>query len=79
MSSSEYTTFIQWKDTDLCMNFVCPNCGERSHFDGFFIYAVRCWSCKKVYRMPTEIKSLLVEMTSQDQAEEDCIKEGEPG
>ena len=37
------------------MDFNCPNCGEHSHFDGMFIYAVKCDACGKVYRMPTEV------------------------
>ena len=33
-------TFIQWKGTDLCMDFYCPECGDHSHFDGEFAYSI---------------------------------------
>jgi hypothetical protein len=42
--------FIQWKGTDVCMDFHCT-CGEQYHFDGFFAYAVKC-NCGKVWEMP---------------------------
>ena len=53
------STFIQWKETDLCMDFHCPKCGEHSHFDGLFAYAVRCSACGQDWQMPTDVSSLL--------------------
>lgn len=56
----EATTFIQWKGTDLCMDFYCT-CGENSHFDGYYAYAVKCMKCGQVYSMPTNINPIPVE------------------
>ena len=43
--------FIQWKGTDVCMDFYCK-CGAHCHFDGDFAYAVRCPHCHTVWEMP---------------------------
>jgi uncharacterized protein (DUF983 family) len=48
-------TFVQWKGTDLCMDLYCPECGESSHFDGFFAYHIRCPNCKAVFKMPQDL------------------------
>ena len=50
-----YTTFVQWKGTNLCMDFNCPECGEGTHFDGWFAYYIECPSCKSVFEMPTDL------------------------
>jgi hypothetical protein len=42
--------FIQWKGTDVCMDFHCP-CGVGGHFDGMFAYVVECPGCHKKYEM----------------------------
>lgn len=42
---------IQWKGTDVCLDFRCV-CGEDGHFDGYFAYAIRCPTCGRVYKMP---------------------------
>lgn len=52
---TDATTFIQWKGTDLCMDFYCPECDEHSHFDGFFAYAIQCPSCMTFFEMPTDV------------------------
>lgn len=49
-------TFIQWKGTDLCMDFHCPECEAHSHFDGFFAYHVQCPNCGTFFKMPTDIE-----------------------
>jgi len=51
---SDAEMFIQWKGTDLCMDFSCP-CGGGGHFDGYFAYHVRCLDCGQVYRMGTQV------------------------
>jgi len=43
--------FIQWKGTDVCMDFHC-DCGAHCHFDGYFAYAVKCPHCGAVWEMP---------------------------
>jgi hypothetical protein len=51
--SDRAQAFIQWKGTDLCMDFHCT-CGAQSHFDGFFAYALKC-RCGKVWEMPERL------------------------
>ena len=46
--------FIQWKGTDVCMDFHCE-CGAHCHFDGYFAYVVKCPHCKTLYEMPCHI------------------------
>ena len=43
--------FIQWKGTDVCMDFHC-DCGEHNHYDGMFAYVIRCGKCGKEWEMP---------------------------
>ena len=58
--------FIQWKGTDLCMDFHCK-CGDSFHFDGDFCYYIECIHCGRVYKMPTEIEGMEeVEMTDKE-------------
>ena len=45
------SAFIQWKGTDLCMDFYCE-CGAHCHFDGSFAYTVQCPHCQQIYEMP---------------------------
>ena len=42
---------IQWKGTDVCMDFTC-SCGEECHVDGFFMYIVQCPTCNTMWEMP---------------------------
>lgn len=39
----DWTTFIQWKGTDVCMDWYCPNCGKHNHEDRDFMYEVQCY------------------------------------
>lgn len=52
---TEWTTNIQWKGTDLCMDFICPDCGTNSHHDGFFLYTIECPTCGSKWKMPTDV------------------------
>lgn len=46
-------SFIQWKGTDLCMDFLCP-CGGGAHICETFVYAVQCGRCgRKWHLSPT--------------------------
>lgn len=45
------SAYIQWKGTDVCMDFNCE-CGYRGHFDGYFAYAVRCPDCDVIWEAP---------------------------
>lgn len=47
--------FIQWKGTDVCMDFHCE-CGAHCHFDGYFAYKVKCPHCETVWEMPCYAK-----------------------
>jgi hypothetical protein len=55
---TEAETFIQWKGTDVCMDFDCP-CGVHSHFDGDFAHFVQC-ECGKIFRLGTQVIALEV-------------------
>ncbi|WP_091739787.1 hypothetical protein [Phenylobacterium immobile] len=44
--------FIQWKGTDVCMDFYC-DCGAEPHVDGFFASNVKCFQCGTIWQMPT--------------------------
>ena len=52
-AGSEVNMFIQWKGTDVCLDFNCP-CGRSGHFDGYFAYFLRC-ACGVVYEMGTQV------------------------
>lgn len=51
---SEADMFIQWKGTDVCLDFNCP-CGAQGHLDAAFAYFVRCPSCDSVYELGTQV------------------------
>ena len=55
MALKEENNFIQWKGTDLCMDFHCE-CGEFNHYNGYFAYYVKCNGCGQVYQMDTKVK-----------------------
>ena len=46
--------WIQWKGTDVCADIHC-SCGAHSHFDGDFMYFIRCPACRKVWEVGTHI------------------------
>ncbi|WP_145670196.1 hypothetical protein [Bradyrhizobium stylosanthis] len=54
-SPEETHAFIQWKGTDVCMDFHCE-CGAHNHFDGYFAYTVKCQHCGAVWEMPHYLK-----------------------
>ncbi len=47
--------FIQWKGTEVCMDFHCK-CGEYNHYDGYFAYFIKCRGCNAVYKCSNEIE-----------------------
>lgn len=51
---TEPHAFIQWKGTDVCMDFCCE-CGANCHFDGEFAYTVKCPHCGVVWEMPQHL------------------------
>ena len=46
--------FVQWKGTDVCMDFHC-DCGAHCHFDGYFAYVVECPHCHSQWQMPFQL------------------------
>ena len=50
-NSDNPSAFLQWKNTDVCFDFYC-DCGDQSHFDGYFAYFVECPHCHALYEMP---------------------------
>lgn len=48
--------FIQWKGTDLCMDFYCA-CGAHCHFDGYFSHFVGCPHCGAAYELGTQVRA----------------------
>jgi len=49
-------TFIQWKGTDVCMDWYCKECGHHNHVDGDFCYEVECEKCHTVYVVGQNVK-----------------------
>jgi hypothetical protein len=50
-----HQTFIQWKGTNVCMDWTCPTCGENQHTDGDFCYYLRCCSCGQYCHVGTNV------------------------
>lgn len=57
---SDASMFIQWKGTQVCLDFMCE-CGAQSHLDASFAYYVRCPDCGAVYEMGTQVIAKKVE------------------
>ena len=55
--------WAQWKGTDLCMDLRC-RCGELTHVDGSFVYALMCRGCKRVYLLDPHIRLVEIERAS---------------
>lgn len=45
------SAFIQWKNTDVCMDLHCPKCEHHNHYDADFCYFVQCAKCRTVFEM----------------------------
>ena len=56
MKRTAADTFIQWKGTDVCMDFHCK-CGEHMHFDCDFLYHVKCCNCGEVYKIGSRVSA----------------------
>jgi hypothetical protein len=48
------SVFIQWKGTEVCLDFYC-DCGTQGHYDGDFAYALRCAECGRVWQLPHSV------------------------
>lgn len=51
--------FIQWKGTDVCMDFHC-DCGWHNHYHGYFAYEVECFQCGEVFAPSCSVEMLKV-------------------
>lgn len=49
------STFIQWKGTDVCMDWFCEE-GHQNHIDADFAYEIECETCHKIYETGTMIE-----------------------
>lgn len=57
--------WVQWKGTSVCLDLHCK-CGESSHFDGGFAYALRCPYCDQVYVMDGHVTAHPVDVSPYD-------------
>ena len=62
---------IQWKGTDICMDFTCK-CGSIVHCCGMFAFNVRCPVCKSLYECSDEIKLTKIHSTDMPILEGSC-------
>lgn len=56
----EKNGFIQWKGTDVCLDFTCE-CGTNNHYDDYSAYAVQCSGCGSYYALSPKVEMLRVE------------------
>lgn len=52
--------WIQWKGTDVCCDIRCA-CGARLHFDGDFMYFIKCPECGQHWEIGTHVRMYPVE------------------
>lgn len=56
--------FIQWKGTDVCLDFYCPCLPEEErqpvHIHGEFAYFIKCLVCNEVYELGTQVRLIKV-------------------
>lgn len=64
--------WIQWKGTDVCIDIHCK-CGESVHFDGDFMYYVRCPYCNQIYEANGHIELIPVDEKEFD-IDNSCIQ-----
>lgn len=73
LTDTDAKTFIQWKGTDVCIDFYC-DCGRHTHFDGYFAYSVRC-PCGQIYELGTRVRVRKVEESYFDEPQ-DLVEHG---
>jgi hypothetical protein len=52
--------FIQWKNTNVCMDFYCE-CGFQGHIDDDFVYYIECPDCHTVYEVGSRVEMVPVD------------------
>jgi hypothetical protein len=70
------SAFIQWKGTDVCLDFTCE-CGGSGHVDAMFVYTIKCPDCGRVWAMPHTVS--LVESTDRYWTDSPTLVEVDPG
>lgn len=63
--------WIQWKGTDVCMDFHCE-CGASQHIDAGFCYYVKCCECGRVYECDGHIALHLLDFEP-----ENCVQQAD--
>jgi hypothetical protein len=66
--------WIQWKGTEVCMDFWCT-CGHHGHVDAEFAYYIRCVECGQVYMANGHIE--MVPITAEEAAGEFSVVNSE--
>jgi uncharacterized protein (DUF983 family) len=56
---NKFDGFIQWKGTDVCMDFHCE-CGHHNHYDGYFMYEVECEKCGNKYAPSSSVEMIRI-------------------
>lgn len=57
---NKFDGFIQWKGTDVCMDFHCE-CGHHNHYDGYFAYVIKCRDCGNLYAPSCNVEMIRIE------------------
>lgn len=69
--------WIQWKGTDVCIDIHCK-CGALAHFDGDFMYHIKCPYCGQIYEVNGHIELIpIAEKDLDDPMEIDNVKVAE--
>ena len=56
--------FLQWKNTDACMDLWCA-CGADLHFDGYFADELTCGHCGQTWKLPHKLEPQAVKPSRQ--------------
>lgn len=67
MGENKPYCFIQWKGTDVCMDFNCK-CGYYHHMDGMYMYYIKCPECGTTYKCEP-----LITLTEVEKADGNCV------
>ena len=54
------SVFIQWKGTNVCLDFHCFKCNTFAHLDASFAYFLKCPTCGQHYAMPSTVSLLAI-------------------
>lgn len=80
---TDATMFIQWKGTDLCIDFHCPCQPDEikfsAHFDGYFAHALRCPACGSVYELGTQVRARLIDFDPEGRINVEDLDLDRPG